>query len=123
VLHPKIPADADSSPFAENFSLVNKNSNIPKPDDHRNKYERLGTRFVRGPVANQMHIKYTLHWVGCISGTMESSLTEQCLLKRCLSRAAKETTGDAHGASGTRKYLGPTPKLSTLRKSDVFICR
>jgi hypothetical protein len=34
---PTVAAFADSSPFAKNFSLVDKDGNIAKPDDYRDK--------------------------------------------------------------------------------------
>ena len=43
---PAVTAAADSSPFAKNFSLVDKDGNIAKPDHYRDKYETLGTYFV-----------------------------------------------------------------------------
>ena len=55
---PTVAAVADSPPFAKNFSLVDKDSNIAKPDDYRDKYETLGTYFVLDPTGNQMHMTY-----------------------------------------------------------------
>jgi hypothetical protein len=46
---PTVTAIADSSPFAKNFSLVDKDGNIAKPDGYRDKYETLGTYFVLDP--------------------------------------------------------------------------
>ena len=55
---PTAAAAADSSPFSKNFSLVDKDGNIAKPDDYRDKYETLGTYFVLDPSGNQMHLTY-----------------------------------------------------------------
>jgi hypothetical protein len=55
---PSVAAGADGSPFLKNFSLVDKEGNIAKPDDYRDKYETLGTYFVRDPAGNQMHMTY-----------------------------------------------------------------
>jgi hypothetical protein len=51
-------AVADCSQFAKNFSLVDKDGNIAKPDDYRDKYETLRTYFVLDPAGNPMHMTY-----------------------------------------------------------------
>jgi hypothetical protein len=38
------------------FELVDKNGNIRKPADYRDRYELLGTYMVLDPKGNQMHV-------------------------------------------------------------------
>ena len=103
---PTIAALADSSPFAKNFSLVDKDGNIAKPDDYRDKYQTLGTYFVLDPDGNQMHMTYASPGAAAYFRQNGKFADGTVLVKEVFgTEHAQMTTGDAHWASKTKVWF------------------
>jgi hypothetical protein len=103
---PTVEAVADSSPFAKNFSLIDKDGNIAKPDDYRDKYETLGTHFVLDPADGQMHMTYASPGAAEYFRQNGRFADGTVLVKEVLgTEHAQMTTGDAHWASGTKVWF------------------
>src|SRR6516164_4347322 len=49
---------SQSNKSVNGFDLVDKNGNIRKPSDYRDKYQTLGTYTVLDPKGDQMHVTY-----------------------------------------------------------------
>ena len=58
VLAASQPAPAQVTKGFDGFKLVDKQGNISKPADYRDRYELLGTYTVLDPKGNQMHVTY-----------------------------------------------------------------
>lgn len=96
---PTVVAVANSSPFLKNFSLVDKEGSLAKPDDYRDKYETLGTHIIRDPAVNQMHMTYATPGAAAYFRQNGEFADGTVLVKEVLgSEHAKMTTGDAHWA-------------------------
>jgi hypothetical protein len=52
------PASSQRTEKFDGFQLVDKEGNIRKPADYRDRYEFLGTYTVLDPKGNQMHVTY-----------------------------------------------------------------
>jgi hypothetical protein len=103
---PTVVAGTDTSPFAKNFSLVDKDGNLAKPDDYRDKYEMLGTYFVLDPAGNQMHMTYASPGAAAYFRQNGKFADGTVLVKEVLgTEHAPMTTGDAHWASGTKVWF------------------
>lgn len=103
---PATVAAANQSPFANNFSLVDKTGQITKPKDYREKYEILGTYFVLDPAGNQMHMTYASPGAATYYRQNGKFADGTVLVKEVLgTEHAQLTTGDAHWASGTKVWF------------------
>ena len=103
---PTTAAAADQSPFAGNFSLVDKAGNIAKPADYRDKYETLGTYFVLDPAGNQMHMTYASPGAAEYFRQNGKFADGTVLVKEVFgTEHASMTTGDAHWASATKVWF------------------
>jgi hypothetical protein len=103
---PTVRAEADSSPFAKNFSLVDKDGNLAKPVDYRDKYETLGTYVVLDPAGNQMHMTYASPGAAEYFRQNGKFADGTVLVKEVFgTEHAQMTTGDAHWASGTKVWF------------------
>jgi len=52
------PVHSQHTSKFEGFDLVDKEGNIRKPADYRDRYELLGTYTVLDPKGNQLHVTY-----------------------------------------------------------------
>ena len=103
---PMVAAAANQSPFSDNFALVNKAGEISKPNDHRDKYETLGTYFVLDPAGNQMHMTYASPGAAAYYRQNGKFAEGTMLVKEVFgTEHAQMTTGDAHWASGTKVWF------------------
>jgi hypothetical protein len=103
---PTTVAAADISPFANNFSLIDKDGQIAKPKDFRERYEILGTYFVLDPAGNQMHMTYASPGAAAYYRQNGKFADGTVLVKEVLGTDhAQMTTGDAHWASGTKVWF------------------
>jgi hypothetical protein len=103
---PSASAAANTSPFEKNFSLVDKEGQIAKPADYREKYETLGTYFVLDPAGNQMHITYASPGAAAYYRQNGKFADGTVLVKEVSgTEHAQMTTGDAHWALGTKVWF------------------
>lgn len=103
---PTTAAAADKSPFAANFSLIDKAGQIAKPKDYREKYETLGTYFVLDPAGNQMHMTYASPGAAAYYRQNGKFADGTVLVKEVFgTEHSQMTTGDAHWASGTKIWF------------------
>jgi hypothetical protein len=103
---PSTVTAADKSPFANNFSLIDKEGQIAKPKDFRERYEILGTYFVLDPAGNQMHMTYASPGAAAYYRQNGKFADGTVLVKEVLGTDhAQMTTGDAHWASGTKVWF------------------
>jgi len=94
----------DSSIYNE---LVDKTGNIRKPADYRDRYQALGTFFIKDPVGNE-----EMHYTYASPGTAEfyrkngKFADGTILVKEVLGTDHGQlTTGDAHWASGIKVWF------------------
>jgi len=84
----------------DGFQLVDKDGNIRKPTDYRDRYELLGTYTVLDPKGNQMHVTYASPGTAAYYRKNGKFPDGAVLVKEIYSTDhAKLTTGDAHWAS------------------------
>jgi Cytochrome P460 len=103
---PAAIAAADQSPFAGNFSLVDKAGSIAKPADYRDKYQALGTYFVLDAAGNQMHNTYASPGAAEYFRANGKFADGTVLVKEVFgTEHASMTTGDAHWASATKVWF------------------
>jgi len=103
---PTVAAAEDEASFAKNFSLVDKDGNIAKPDDYRDRYETLGTFFVLDPAGNQMHMTYASPGTAAYFRQNGKFADGTVLVKEVFgTEHAQMTTGDAHWPSGTKVWF------------------
>lgn len=97
---------SNSSSSFDGFRLVDKNGNIRKPPDYRDRYELLGTYMVLDPKGNQMHVTYATPGTAAYYRKTGEFPDGAVLVKEIFSTDhAKLTTGDAHWASGTQVWF------------------
>ena len=104
---------ADSRPLSsqransfDGFQLVDKDGNIHKPADYRDRYELLGTYMVLDPKGNQMHVTYASPGTAAYYRKTGKFPDGAVLVKEISATDhAKLTTGDAHWASGIQVWF------------------
>jgi len=90
----------------DGFQLVDKDGNIRKPADYRDRYELLGTYMVLDPKGNQMHVTYASPGTAAYYRSTGKFTDGAVLVKEIFATDhAKLTTGDAHWASGTQVWF------------------
>ena len=88
------------------FDLVDKEGNIRKPADYRDRYELLGTYTVIDPKGNQMHVTYATPGTADDYRRTGKFPDGAVLVKEIFGTDhAKLTTGDAYWASGTQVWF------------------
>jgi hypothetical protein len=87
--------------------LVDKTGNISKPADYRDRYQALGTFFVRDPVgAEEMHYTYASPGAAEFYRKNGKFADGTVLVKEVLGTDhAQLTTGDGHWASGLKVWF------------------
>src|SRR5262249_2339238 len=91
-----------------NYSdLVDKNGNVRKPADYRDRYQALGTFFVHDPVgAEEIHYTYASPGTAEFYGKNVKFADGTVLVKEVLGTDHGQlTTGDAHWASGLKVWF------------------
>jgi len=88
------------------FDLVDKEGNIAKPKDYRDKYQSLGAYTVLDPKGNQMHFTYASPGSAEYYRRNGKFADGTVLVKEVFgTEHAQMTTGDAHWASGTKVWF------------------
>jgi hypothetical protein len=88
------------------FDLVDKDGNIRKPSDYRDRYELLGTYTVLDPKGNQMHVTYATPGTAAYYRKTGKFPDGAVLVKEIYGTDhAQLTTGDAHWASGIKVWF------------------
>jgi len=89
------------------FDLVDKNGIIRNPTDYRDRYQALGTFFVRDPIgAEEMHYTYASPGAAEFYRKSGKFADGTVLVKEVLGTDHSQmTTGDAHWASGLKVWF------------------
>lgn len=88
------------------FDLVDKEGNIRKPSDYRDRYELLGTYTVLDPKGDQMHVTYATPGTAAYYRKTGKFPDGAVLVKEIYGTDhAQLTTGDAHWASGIKVWF------------------
>lgn len=88
------------------FELVDKQGNIRKPADYRDRYEFLGTYTVLDPKGNQMHVTYATPGTAAYYRKTGKFPDGAVLVKEIYGTDHSQlTTGDAHWASGINVWF------------------
>ena len=89
------------------FDLVDKTGNILKPADYRDRYQALGTFFVRDPIgAEELHYTYASPGTAEFYRKNGKFADGTVLVKEVLGTDHGQlTTGDAHWASGMKVWF------------------
>jgi hypothetical protein len=88
------------------FELVDKQGNIRKPGDYRDRFEFLGTYTVIDPKGNQMHVTYASPGTAAYYRKTGKFPDGAVLVKEIYGTDhAQLTTGDAHWASGLQVWF------------------
>jgi hypothetical protein len=88
------------------FDLVDKEGNIRKPTDYRDRYELLGTYTVLDPKGDQMHVTYATPGTAAYYRKTGKFPDGAVLVKEIYGTDhAQLTTGDAHWASGIKVWF------------------
>jgi hypothetical protein len=94
------PVSSQRTQSFDGFQLVDKDGNIRKPADYRDRYEALGTYTVLDPKGNQMHVTYASPGTAAYYRKTGKFPDGAVLVKEIFSTDhAQLTTGDAHWAS------------------------
>jgi len=98
------------------FELVDKQGNIRKPADYRDRFELLGTYTVIDPKGNQMHVTYASPGTAAYYRKTGKFPDGAVLVKEIYGTDhAQLTTGDAHWASGNQSVV----RQDQRRKSSL----
>jgi len=90
----------------DGFQLVDKDGNIRKPADYRDRYELLGTYTVIDPKGDQMHVTYASPGTAAYYRKTGKFPDGAVLVKEIYGTDhAQLTTGDAHWASGINVWF------------------
>ena len=90
----------------DGFQLVDKEGNIRKPTDYRDRYENLGTYTVLDPKGDQMHVTYATPGTAAYYRKTGKFPDGAVLVKEIYGTDhAQLTTGDAHWASGIKVWF------------------
>lgn len=90
----------------DGFQLVDKEGNIRKPTDYRDRYELLGTYTVLDPKGDQMHVTYATPGTAAYYRKTGKFPDGAVLVKEIYGTDhAQLTTGDAHWASGIKVWF------------------
>lgn len=96
------PVHSQHTSKFEGFDLVDKEGNIRKPADYRDRYELLGTYTVLDPKGNQTHVTYASPGTAAYYRKTGKFPDGAVLVKEIFSTDHAELkTGDAHWASKT----------------------
>ena len=88
------------------FELVDKQGNIRKPADYRDRFELLGTYTVIDPKGNQMHVTYASPGTAAYYRKTGKFPDGAVLVKEIYGTDhAQLKTGDAHWASGIKVWF------------------
>lgn len=100
------PVSSQRSSTFDGFQLVDKDGNIRKPTDYRDRYELLGTYMVLDPKGNQMHVTYASPGTAAYYRKTGKFPDGAVLVKEIFATDhSKLTTGDAHWASGIQVWF------------------
>jgi hypothetical protein len=100
------PAKSQRTQNFNGFDLVDKDGNIRKPSDYRDRYELLGTYTVLDPKGNQMHVTYATPGTAAYYRKTGKFPDGAVLVKEIYGTDhAQLTTGDAHWASGIKVWF------------------
>jgi hypothetical protein len=100
------PANSQRTQSFNGFELVDKEGNIRKPTDYRDRYELLGTYTVLDPKGNQMHVTYATPGTAAYYRKTGKFPDGAVLVKEIYGTDhAQLTTGDAHWASGIKVWF------------------
>ena len=106
VLAASQPAPAQGTKGFDGFKLVDKQGNISKPADYRDRYELLGTYTVLDPKGNQMHVTYASPGTAAYYRKTGKFPDGAVMVKEIFGTDnAKLTTGDAYWASGIKVWF------------------
>jgi Cytochrome P460 len=90
----------------DGFKLVDKNGNIAKPEDYRDRYQVLGAYTVIDPKGNQMHFTYASPGAAAYYRRNKKFADGTVLVKEILGTDhAQLTTGDANWATDTKVWF------------------
>jgi hypothetical protein len=102
--YPQVESQSKNS--FNGFELVDKDGNIAKPKDYRDKYQSLGAYTVLDPQGNQMHMTYASPGAAEYYRRNGKFADGTVLVKEVFgTEHAQMTTGDAHWASGTKVWF------------------
>lgn len=100
------PVNSQRTAKFDGFDLVDKEGNIRKPADYRDRYELLGTYTVVDPKGNQMHVTYATPGTAAYYRKTGKFPDGAVLVKEIFGTDhAKLTTGDAYWASGIQVWF------------------
>jgi hypothetical protein len=100
------PVNSQRTAKFDGFDLVDKDGNIRKPADYRDRYELLGTYTVVDPKGNQMHVTYATPGTAAYYRKTGKFPDGAVLVKEIFGTDhAKLTTGDAYWASGIQVWF------------------
>jgi Cytochrome P460 len=100
------PVKSQRTQNFNDFDLVDKDGNIRKPSDYRDRYELLGTYTVLDPKGNQMHVTYATPGTAAYYRKTGKFPDGAVLVKEIYGTDhAQLTTGDAHWASGIKVWF------------------
>lgn len=100
------PINSQRGGSSDGFQLVDKDGNLRKPADYRDRYELLGTYTVLDPNGNQMHVTYATPGTAAAYRKTGKFPDGAVLVKEIFATDhAKLTTGDAHWAAGTQVWF------------------
>lgn len=100
------PARSQHNQRFNGFELVDKEGNIQKPTDYRDRYEALGTYTVLDPKGDQMHVTYASPGTAAYYRKNGKFPDGAVLVKEIFGTDhAQLTTGDAHWASGIKVWF------------------
>ena len=100
------PARSQHNQRFNGFELVDKEGNIHRPTDYRDRYEALGTYTVLDPKGDQMHITYASPGTAAYYRKTGKFPDGAVLVKEIFGTDhAQLTTGDSHWASGIKVWF------------------
>ncbi len=100
------PVKSQSAHSFNGYDLVDKEGNISKPADYRDRYELLGTYAVLDPKGNQIHVTYATPGTAAYYRKTGKFPDGAVLVKEVFGTDhAKLTTGDAHWAKDIKVWF------------------
>ena len=100
------PARSQHNQRFNGFELVDKEGNIHRPTDYRDRYDALGTYTVLDPKGDQMHVTYASPGTAAYYRKTGKFPDGAVLVKEIFGTDhAQLTTGDAHWASGIKVWF------------------
>lgn len=100
------PVSSQRATSFNGFQLVDKDGNIRKPTDYRDRYQLLGTYTVLDPKGNQMHVTYATPGTAEYYRKTGKFPDGAVLVKEIFSTDhAQLTTGDSHWATKTQVWF------------------